>query len=230
MNYSMIGILVKKDLLIHRRSIELFVGLSIVAAALVALMVGRVPTWALINLGFTLLILPMGVCGMNVLIHTTVHERLRSVQPFIMSLPVTVREFTWAKLLVNVPVFTVLWLMASVSCLWFAFGIGTFRVGMLPFVTMILAGVYLAHVCIVSVSLLFQSLGASISASIFFQFATAIYLIAIANTVDDVNRHFFAESAHWNSTAFAILAGQILLSIAVLWATLLLQLRKRDFV
>lgn len=43
-------------------------------------------------------------------------------------------------------------------------------------------------------------------------------------------RYFSAASAHWNSTSIAIIAGQVFLSIAVLWATLLLQLRKRDFV
>lgn len=230
MTHSMVGILVKKDLLIYRQPIMVYLGLSLLATGVVGLLVGRVPHWVLVNLGFTLLILPMGICGMHVLIHTTVHEKLQSVQPFIMSLPVTVREFTWAKLLVNVPVYTLLWLIASAGCLWFAFGAGLFPGGMLPFVAMVLVGIYLAYVCILSVSLLFQSLGASIFSSMFFQVATAAYLIAIANAVDAVGNYLSAPSPNWNSTSIGIIAGQVLLSAAILLATLALQLRKRDFI
>lgn len=230
MTNSMVGILVKKDLLLYRRPIMVYLGLSLVATGIVGLLVGRVPTWVLINLGFTLLVFPMGVCGMHVLMHTTVHEKLKSVQPFILSLPVTVREFTWAKVLVNVPVFTLLWLIMSAGCLWFAFGVGLFPRGMLPFVTMILVGIYLAYVCILSVSLLFQALGPSIFSAMFFQVGTAVYLIAIAHTVDAVGLHLTAPAAVWNGTAIGIIAGQVLLSILVLWVAVALQLRKRDFV
>ena len=230
MNYSMISALVRKDLLIYRQPIMNYFGLSILAAGLVGLMVGRVPNWVLVNLGFTLLILPVGVCGMHVLMHTTVHEKLRSVQPFILSLPITVKEFTWSKILVNLPVFTVLWLITSASCLFFAFGVGVFPRGMLPFVVMILVGFYLAYVCVLSVSLLFQSLGGSIFSTMFFQAGTAVYLIAIAHAVDDVGSHLMAPSPVWNATAHGIIGAQVLLSIAVLWGTLILQMRKRDFV
>jgi hypothetical protein len=54
---------------------------------------------------------------------------------------VTVRDFTLAKLLVNVPVFGALWLTTA-AAFSYAFGLGLLPLGAVPMMTMILLGVF----------------------------------------------------------------------------------------
>jgi hypothetical protein len=49
-----------------------------------------------------LLVAPVGTLGVVLAMQRNVFEKTKATQPFIMSLPVTVRDFTLAKLLVNV--------------------------------------------------------------------------------------------------------------------------------
>lgn len=74
-----------------------------------------------------------------------------------MSLPVTATEFTLAKLLVNIPVFASVWLVATSTAFYFAYWLGLLPAGSVPYVTMIFLGIFVAYICILCVSLLSQS-------------------------------------------------------------------------
>jgi hypothetical protein len=108
--------------------------------ALLGLIYRHVPNPVLLmNLGFTLLVTPTGTLGIALLMQTNVFEKVKSTQPFIMSLPVTVREFTLAKLLVNVPVFGALWLVTTATAFAYAFGLELLPRGAIPMMTMVLS-------------------------------------------------------------------------------------------
>ena len=123
MTHAIVRQLVRKDFLIWRRLILIFYGVSLTCIAVLGVLYGRIPDRVLVNLGGTLLITPVGTLGMVLMMQTNVFEKAKSTQPFIMSLPVTVREFTLAKLVVNVPVFGALWLVTTGAAFWFAFGL-----------------------------------------------------------------------------------------------------------
>jgi len=95
-----------------------------------------------VNIAFTWLLGPAATCGIVLLMKTIVFEKEKSTQLFIMSLPVTVKEFTLAKLGVNVPVFAAFWLMVSGVAFYFAFGMGLFPYGTVPFITILFLGVF----------------------------------------------------------------------------------------
>ncbi len=229
MTRSIIPQLVRKDLQIWRKLILVFYGVSLACIAAVGALYGRIPDQVLLNLGFSLLITPVGTLGIVLLMQTNVFEKTKSTQPFIMSLPVTVREFTLAKLLVNVPVFGVLLLVTIGVVFWFAFGLDLLPLGMLPMMTIVFLGVFVAYLCILSTSLLSQSLGITILAITFFQIATSGYLWAIF-FLDPIGRHVHGSVAVWNATAISIVTLQILAAVGVTAATLAIQNRKRDFI
>jgi hypothetical protein len=160
---------------------------------------------------------------------TNVFEKEKSTQSFIMSLPVTVKEFTLAKLLVNLPVFGAIWLLVAGVAFYLSLGLGLFPLGTVPFLTMVLLGVFVAYTGILSVSLLFQSLGITILSILFFQMGTSAYLWIVI-FLDPIATNVYGPDIVWNATAIAILAAQIGMAVAMISATLLIQNKKRDFI
>ena len=226
MTNAIVPQLVRKDFLIWRRLILVFYGVSL---ACIAVLYGRIPDRVLVSLGSTMLIAPVGTLGVVLLMQTNVFEKAKSTQPFIMSLPVTVREFTQAKLLVNVPVFGALWLVTTGTAFWFAFGLDVLPLGALPVVTMVFLGVFVAYVCILGVSLLSQSLGITIMGIMFFEMGTSAYLWVIV-FLDPISSHVNGPVPVWNTTAIAIVTIQTFVAVAATVATLIIQTRKRDLI
>jgi len=229
MNNSIVFLLAKKDFLITRKIITTFAIVSLVMIALVYLLQGRVANMVFYNVGFSLLIIPGASCGIVLLMQTNVFEKAKSTQAFIMSLPVTVREFTLAKLLINLPIFGAYWIVICAVAFYFAFGQGVFPMGTLPFITMIFLGIFVAYTFILGVSLLFQSLGITILSIMFFEMGTSAYLWVLAY-MEPINTHIFGPVAVWNSTAITIVALQVLAAVFAVSMTYFLQNRKRDFI
>ncbi|WP_189419051.1 hypothetical protein [Cellvibrio zantedeschiae] len=229
MSTSIIPQLVIKDLLITRKIILIFCAINILFIAIVGVLFGRVPNWAFVNLAFVLLVAPLFTCGMVLVFRTIVMEKVKATQPFIMSLPVTVKEFTAAKLWVNLPIFCALWVLSCGVTFYFAFWLGVFPYGTLPFVTMIFLGALLAYICILSASLIFQSHGITIISILLFELATSAYLWILVY-LKPIANHIYGPVSVWNSTAITVIASQIFAAIFVILMTIYIQNKKRDFI
>ncbi|MFZ6770087.1 hypothetical protein ACO0LM_23800 [Undibacterium sp. Di26W] len=228
MNSSIVPQLVRKDFQIMSRTIFVFALVSLAAIGILPLLHGRIPNWVLVNIGFMMLLGPAATCGIVLIMKTNVFEKEKSTQPFIMSLPVSVKEFTLAKLLINLPVFGIFWLVVSAVAFYFAFGLKLFPPGAVPFVTMVFLGVFVAYTCILSVSLLFQSLAITVLSIMTFELGTSAYLWTIA-FLDPIGPYVYGSAMVWNSTAIAIVVTQVIIAISVILATLHIQSTKRDF-
>lgn len=229
MTPSIVPQLVKKDFAIMGGTIVAFGLVSLLSIAIISLLFGRVADWVLINLAFVFLLGPAATCGIVLLMRTNVMEKEKSTQAFVMSLPLTVKEFTTAKLLVNLPVFTVFWLIVSAVAFWFAFGRGLLPLGAVPLVTMVFLGVFLAYTCILSTSLLTQSLPMTVLAIPLFEMSTSGYLWTIAFQ-EPIQSHVYGTEMVWTPMALAVVAVQALAAVAVLMTTVAIQTTKRDFI
>lgn len=229
MSTSIIPQLVKKDFMMMRKTILVFCLVSLASVGVTILLSGRIPAWALVNISFTLLLSPAVTCGLVLLMTTIIFEKERSTQAFIMSLPVTVKEFTQAKLLVNIPVFSAFWLVFSGVAAYFSFARGLFPLGAVPFMTMIFLGVFVAYIGILGVSLWRQSLGLTVLAIGLFEMGTSGYLWVIAY-LDPVAKHMRGAEVVWNSTTISIVLIQVLVALAMILSILFFQGRKRDFI
>ena len=229
MSGSIVPQLVRKDFHLTRRIILAFALITLSAAAMLPWLHGRIPDWVLINIGFMLLIGPAATCGIVVAMKTIVFEKEKSTQAFILSLPVSVRDFTHAKLLLNLPVFGVFWLVASAVGLYLAIGRGIFAGGAAPFISMVFVGVLLAYCCILATSLISQSLAKTVLAIFLFEVGTSAYLWTIA-FYEPVARHVKGPAAVWDSASMSIIALQLLAAAAVIGAAVMFQRRRRDFI
>ena len=229
MSPSIVPHLVAKDLRLNSRIILAFVLVSLVFIAILSLIWGHVPMAVMANFGFILLVGPAGTCGIVVLMKTNVVEKEKSTQAFIMSLPITVREFTRAKLWVNLPVFGLFWAAITAVGFHFAFGRGLLPLGAVPFVTMVFLGGFVAYTGILAVSLLSQSLGITVLCIALFEVATSGYLWTVV-FLEPIAHNILGAEAVWNPTAIAIVVVQVLVAVSVIGVTLLVQNTKRDFI
>lgn len=229
MSASIIPQLIRKDFLMTYKMVLIFCALTLAAIVAIKMLFGRVPTVVFFNLGFTLLIAPAITCATVLLMKTIVMEKQKSTQLFIMSLPVTVKEFTLAKLLLNLPVFTVFWLVITGVAFYFSFVLGVFPYGTVPFLTMIFLGIFVAYIGMLSVGLIFQSYGITVIAMLGFELGTPAYLWIIAY-LEPINSHIYGSQMVWNSTAITIVTTQILVALLTLLLTWIIQTRKRDFI
>jgi hypothetical protein len=229
MTTSVIPQLVAKDLRLMRPIILGFVAVSLFFIGLLSLLWAQLPVAVAANLGFIMVIAPAATCGIVVLMKTNVFEKEKSTQPFIMSLPVTVKEFTQAKLWVNLPLFTVLWGAVSAVAFYFAFGRGLLPLGAVPFVSMVFVGGFVAYACILATSLLTQSMPMTVLGIAVFEAATSGYMWAIA-FFPPIAQHVWGAQPVWNAEAIVIIAAQVLVAVCALAGTLLMQTTKRDFI
>ena len=109
---NVVASLIRKDLYLHRWLHAGALALGLVALALLAVggevafyMGGVLMATVLIGLGATLAIL------------SVVEEHTHQTQPFIMSLPVSVRQFAGAKILANLLIFGSAWAMLLLGSL-----------------------------------------------------------------------------------------------------------------
>lgn len=229
MSTSIIPQLVIKDFLMMRKTILIFCLVMIASIAAIYMIFGRVPNVVFFNLGITLLIAPAITCAIVLLMKTIVMEKQKSTQLFIMSLPVTAKEFTMSKLLLNLPIFTVFWLVISGVAFYFSFWLGVFPYGTIPFITMIFLGIFVAYVGVLSVALIYQSYGITIITMLFLELGTPAYLWIIA-FLEPINSHVYGSQMVWNSTAIGVVATQIFVAVVTLTITWHIQNRKRDFI
>ena len=222
MNTPVISRLVVKDLLLWRKMIMIFLAVGLASIAIVSGLYGRVPRLVFYNLGFTLLIAPTTTLGIVLLMQTNVFEKAKSTQLFVMSLPVTRTDFKIAKLLVNLPIFTLAWLATTAVAFYFMFGLRVLPTGAIPFMTMVFLGIYVAYLGILCVSLLSQSLGVTIIGILFFEVLTSAYLWVIV-FLKPIGDHILSFDIVWNSTVLTILTLQIIAGIALVAAAVCLQ-------
>jgi hypothetical protein len=156
-----------------------------------------------------------------------VRERTEQTLAFVMSLPVTIREYTAAKILSQLIVFLVPWFVLGSSAILFIASSDAIPNGYIP-LTLIVLTQLLALFCVVlCVSLvgespiLAQSVG--IASNLVFWLSFGFIGVAPGFGLDQ------DPEAVWNSPVSHMLAGQLALVPVLLGLTFWLQSRKTDF-
>ena len=220
---SIVWPLVAKDLRILRIPSIAWFALGLVAIGLAIADIGPelVP--------FIVFITAMYGAAIHPIMQTVVMERQEKVLTFVMSLPVSVKQYTSAKLIANLAVFTMIWGSLSVVFLAIGFlGERGLADGAIPFSTIILLTIFVAYTFILGVGLVAESVG----------YCTA------AIGISSVSAHLFAswlpdhpaiapyisgDRAVWNEGAIEIVALELLVIIGLIALTYILQARKTDF-
>ena len=97
------------------------------------------------------------------------------------------------------------------------------------FVTIALVGIFLAYAIVLATSLLTGSIGAAIAAMVTANIVTQLFLWWLVKR-DGIQSVIDGDVAVWNTTALAVLAGQLVITLALLALTYALQARKKEYI
>jgi ABC-2 type transport system permease protein len=223
MNMSMVKRLILKDWYLQRLPILLAL-LGGVAALAILIFGGK----AGFMMGLILLITVLVTTSAMLTINLTVLERKQQTLPFVMSLPISYREYTAAKLLGILGIFLIPWLLfmaASVAILLLS---PTHSQGLIPFVAIMGTEILVSTCLITAVGLITESQGWAISAMMVGNIALngVGYLVA---HLDGVSRYMFGPVARWTPMSSGLLIGEYATIALMLGGTFLVQSRKKDF-
>ena len=223
MNATMVKLLVLKDWYFLRWPI-----FGYLAAGALALALLSTDSEGAFYAGSILLLTVLISAGIHVAMATVVQERTDQTLPFVMSLPVSPREYTIAKLLANVLIFLVPWLILLLGTLFLIVFLVDVPDGLIPFTVLLLTELFVGYVLILAVALISESqgwaIGAIVFANLFFQ--GFMYVVSHMPSIADTIK---GPVAVWSGPAVALLVSEIVVIVLLLGLTFYLQDRKTDF-
>lgn len=226
MNGSIIRQLVLKDLSIMKLPALLYLLGGLAAVAFTLRMAGS--GWVFWLFGQVLFVAVLFGAGVHAAMRTIVEERREQNLAFVMSLPVTILDYTKAKIIANVALSGTIWLaLTAASCVVFIRGI--LPLGAVPFIIVFFVAVLLAYVLILSATIVFTSHAAAITAVMGTNLLGTLAFWWFVD-LEGVRSTVTGESIVWNRTylsAFGIEGAAI---AGLIVATLFIQSRKTDFV
>lgn len=166
--------------------------------------------------------------GVHCAMQTVFEERRQQTLPFMMSLPITIREYTSGKLIANLLLVGGIWL--SLSAASYVIFIGeAMPNGAIPFMTIVLVGIFVAYIVVLSTTLIFETTAPTMIAIVAANLLTQALLWWIAD-LHGIRSTIGGQAVVWNSTALTVLFAQAATIIGLVIVTYLLQARKTSFV
>lgn len=223
MSSSLVCKLVKNDLTINKIPIFLWLFASVIGLLIAFFIPGLVAA----NIGFSLLMSALVGGFMHMMIHTVLYDNLKGTQVFIMSLPISFRQYILAKLIVNKLVFSSLWILLSSGCMYVTFSGEILPMGCLPMMSMVLLAILPVYSLILSVCITTKSIGYITACALTASIITPSYLWLIVD-LESVGSFIWGNQAVWNNTVYGVMFAQVLLSIIIPVLTVMVQFKKKD--
>lgn len=222
MNYGMVKKLILKDWYLQR----LAIALSILGGALSLAIVAR-GGQAAFTLGTILLVTALVTIGATLGMNLTVLERKEQTLAFVMSLPVSYREYTAAKILGVLLIFLVPWLAYMVGILALIELVPGLH-GLIPYVV-VMGFEILANTCMIAAAgIISESQGWTITILMIGNLVLNGYGYWVAH-IPSIGNGMFGPILHWSPAASGLLAAEIAAIGLILGGTFFSQSRKKDF-
>lgn len=221
-NLAVVRHLILKDWYLNRGIILGSIPVGLGALALV--LTGKPVTFMLCIIILCMVIVGVGA---QLAFATTINERKEQTLAFVMSLPVSWREYTAAKILANLIIFLIPWLLLTAGALGVLLLPGATH-GLLPF-TAIMAVEMLVTTTLIVVAGIITESQAWTMAGIFCSSLGINVLGYVFAHLRGISMHMWGTSVQWTSTACIILICELLTVPLLLGATFYIQSRKTDF-
>ena len=222
MNYAMVKHLVLKDWYLQRYTILAGLAGGILSLGIIAIG-GNVAFF----FGLILLITALIAVGAQLAVLTMVTERKEQTLAFVMSLPISYREYTASKILGNLIIFLVPWITLVAASL----GMLLYEPkshGLVPYTTIMATEILVSTCLIIAVALITESQGWTIGAVMVGNIAVNGVGYWVAH-IGGIAKGMWGSSVQWSPAASVFLTGEFATIAVLLGFTFFLQSRKQDF-
>lgn len=196
--------------------------------AVLSLVLVAWPLEGLFYLGSVLLITMVVGTGFTIIMITVVQERTERTLPFVMSMPISVVDYTVTKLVANLLLFFVPWLLITLSTVGVILLRPTLPVGLVPYAVLLLVELLVGYVLVLGIALITESLGWTIAAVVVTNLGIQAFMYYVGR-VPAIVTPMQGNAIAWSHPATMILAGELTVIVLVLVATWQIQIRKTDF-
>ena len=225
MNTFMVKRLTFKDWYFNRGVIISYLAAGIVALALVGFAQGS----GLFYAGSILLITALIGLGVHLTMATVINERKQKTLPFVMSLPISVVEYTFSKILANMLTFLVPWTALLIGSFLVISSRAGIPNGIIPFVVALLMQIFLGYCFVLAVALVSESEGWTIGAIVLVNIFFNLFMYYLANVTPMANE-LGSVQAVWSPFSMQLLLLDLVFVLLILGLTFFLQARKKDFI
>jgi ABC-2 type transport system permease protein len=222
MNYAIVKRLVLKDWYLQRWAI-------VASLAGVVVTLGIIATGGKVAflLGLILLIMVIISIGAQMAVATIVTERKEQTLPFVMSLPISYREYTASKIWGNLLIFLVPWLTMVLGSFGLLLWSPSSR-GLLPYAAIMSTEILLSTCLILAVALITESQGWAVAAIMVGNLAVNGIGYVVAH-IGGIAKGMWGPTIQWSGAASAVLLAELTIVALLLGATFFVQSRKKDF-
>jgi ABC-2 type transport system permease protein len=223
MSTFMVKKLILKDWHLLRGTLLLYLAAGAVALGLVAK--GSEATF---YAGSILVITVLIALGIHLAMATVVVERTEQTLPFVMTLPISLNDYTAAKILANLLVFLIPWTAITLGTFAVLAGRTGYPAGLIPFSLLVLMEIFASYCLILAVALISESQGWTIGATVFGELALqgVMYYVSHEPTIAATMK---GNRIVWSPPALHLLLGEVATILLLLGLTFWFQSRKTDF-
>jgi ABC-2 type transport system permease protein len=222
MNYAMVRRLILKDWYLNRWVILASIPAGLGALAIV--LTGKPVAFMLCIILLCMIIIGVGA---QLAMATTVNERKEQTLAFVMSLPVSWREYTTAKILANLILFLIPWIPLTAGALCVLLLPGATH-GLVPFTAIMSVEMLITTCLIVSAGIITESQAWTTVGICCSSLGLNLLGYAFAH-LRGISRYMWGTSVHWTPTAWTVLLAELLTVALLLGLTFFVQSRKTDF-
>jgi hypothetical protein len=225
MNIPVVKRLILKDWYLNRAIIVVSLVAGLVTIAVVAAWHG---TQLAILFGMIVLVTIMIGIGAMLMI-TIADERKLQTLPFVMTLPISYKEYTASKIVGSLLIFLVFWLALVAAMVLSILFLPGFRHGLIPFVVIMSVEILMSTCLITAVAVTTESHGWTVGVSQ----VGALSLNLIGWSIvrfPEIGGTMSSPAVHWSTTASVLILLEIGIIAVMLGAAFLVQSHKRDFV
>jgi len=195
---------------------------------MIALFLIYMASGATFLVGSILLITVVVTVGIHLVFITVIYERSKQTLPMIMSLPISFMQYTRAKMLANLGVFTIAWLALVAGAVALILTRESLPDGLLPFSMIVLTELFVANVLILAVALITESEAWTIVVMAVCNVCISIFMFFI-KSLPTIGDHIAGPTAVWNGTAVTAIVLEVLIIFLLIAITFFAQSRKHDY-
>ena len=225
MNIPVVKRLILKDWYLNRAMIVGSLAAGLVTIAVVAAYHGT--ELALI---FGMIVLVTILIGIGALLMVAIaDERKLQTLPFVMTLPISYKEYTASKIVGSLLIFLVLWSALVAAMVLSILFLPGFRHGLIPFVVIMSVEILMSTCLITAVAVTTESHGWAVGVSQ----VGALSLNLIGWSIvrfPEIGGTMRSPAVHWSTTATVLILVEIGIIAVMLATAFLVQSHKRDFV